>query len=115
MNEVSTYGSGGGNTVCHLNTDEAESWFCREISGALGAGSDVVELRCKVNDEGRDCKFSGEPSGDKGSKPKDEHSGSGSKEPDFAASEGSVEGSGMVGVSEEFGAGNTWSRDSDKA
>lgn len=112
------YRSGGGNTVCHLKTDAAESLMCGNSSGgtSFGVGSGVVESSCKVNEVGREDKGSGELAGDKGSKPKEEHSGSGSKESDFIVgeSEGSVDNSVMVGVCGEFEAGNTVSRGGDK-
>lgn len=112
------YGSGGGNTVCHLNTDAAESSLCGNCSGgtAFGVGSEVVESSSKVNETGKEGKDSGELAGDKDSKPKEEHSGSGSKESDVIGreSEGSVEDSAMVGVCGEFGAGNTVSWGGDK-
>lgn len=38
MNELSIYGSGGGNTVCHLNTDAAESSLCGNSSGGNACG-----------------------------------------------------------------------------
>lgn len=111
VNEVSMYGSGGGNTVCHLNIHAAESSLCANSSGgtAFGVPSEVVQLSCKVIEVGREGKGSGELAGDKGSKPKEEHSGSASKESDFIVgeSEGSVEDSVRVGICGEFAAGNT--------
>lgn len=75
-----------------------------------------MESSCKVTVTGREGKGSGELAGDKGSKLKEEHSGSGSKESDFIVreSEGNVEDSVMAGVCGEFGAGNTLSRGGDK-
>lgn len=112
------YGSGGGNTVCHLNTDAAVSSLCSNSSGgtAFGVGSEVLESSSKVNEVGREGKGPGELAGDKGSKPNEEHSGSGSKDSDIIVgeSEGSVEDSVMVCVCSEFGAGNTASRPGDK-
>lgn len=112
------YGSGRGNTVCHLNTDAVESSLCGNSSGGTGCGvgSHVVESSSKANEAGRGGKGSGELAGDKGSKPKEEHSGSGSKESDFLVGEskGSVEDSVMVGVCGEFRAGNTVSKGGDK-
>lgn len=104
--------------MCHLNTEAAESSLCCNSLGdtAFGGGSEVVESRSRANKMGREGKGSGELAGDKGSKPNEEHSGSGSKESDFIVgeSEGSVEDSVMVGVCGEFGAGNTVSRVGDK-
>lgn len=102
------YGSGGGNTVCHLNTHGVTSLPSGSSSGtAFRVGSEVVELSSKANAVGREGKGSGELAGDKVSKPKEEHSGSGSKESDFmvGSSEGSEEDSVMVEVCGEFGAG----------
>lgn len=72
-----------------------------------GAVSETVELSCNVNEVGREGNSSGELAGDKGSKPKEEHSGSGSKESDFVmgGSEGSVDES--VSVCGKFEEGNT--------
>ncbi len=118
MNEASMYGSGRGNTVCHLNTDTAEVSLSGNSSGGsvFGVDSEGVRLSCKVREAGREGKGPGELAGDKGSKPKEEHSGSGTKESDFIAvkSEGSVEDSVMVCVFGEFRAGNTMSRGGDK-
>lgn len=114
MKGVSKYGSGRGNTVCHLNTDE--SLFGGESSGgsAVQAASDDVASSSKAIESGRGGKGSGELARDKGSKPKDEHSGSGRKDSDFKVgeSEGSVEDSG--GVCGELETGNTVSRGGDK-
>lgn len=77
------YGSGGGNTVCHLNTDPASivSLFCGSstFGTALDVDSDGAEFSSKAIEAGRGGKDSGELAGDKGSNPKGEHSGSGSK------------------------------------
>lgn len=117
MNEVSMYGSGGGNTVCHLNTDAEESSLCCNSSGhtAFGVVSEVLASSSKANEMGREGNGSGELAGDKGSKPNEEHSGSGSEESDFIVdeSEGSVDDSVMVGVCGEFGASNTVSSGGD--
>lgn len=74
-----------------------------------GAVSETVELSCNVNEVGREGNSSGELAGDKGSKPKEEHSGSGSKESDFVmgGSEGSVDESVTVGVCGKLEEGNT--------
>lgn len=74
-----------------------------------------MESSCKVNKAGIGGKGSGELAGNKGSKPKEEHSGSGSKESDsFIESGGSVEDSAMVEACGEIGAGNTVSRSGDE-
>lgn len=103
--------------MCHLNTDAEESSLCCSSSGhtSFGVVSEVVASSSKENEMGREGNGSGELAGDKGSKPNEEHSGSGSKESDFIVdeSEGSVDDSVMVGVCGEFGAGNTVSRGGD--
>lgn len=65
----------GGNTVCHLKTEDSTSeelFRCSKSTSAVSAGS-----RSKANDPGMAGNASGELAGDKGSYPKDEHSGSG--------------------------------------
>lgn len=95
--------------MCHLNTHVVESSPCGSSSGSSAFGDAVAESSCNVIEVGRDGKGSGELAGDKGSKPKEEHSGSGSKESDVTAgeSEGSAEDSVMAGVCGELEAGNT--------
>lgn len=109
---MSKYGSGGGNTVCHLKTDMAESSLSGNSSGGTtaGVGSKGVEWSSKAIDAGREGNGSGEAAGDKCSKPKGEHSGSESKTSDDLESEGSVEDSVMVGVWGALRAGNTLSK-----
>lgn len=115
VNEASMYRSGGGNTVCHLNT---ESLLCASSSGgpALGVCSGAADWSCKVKEVGREGKGSGELAGDKGSKPKEEHSGSDSKVSAFRVGEckGSVDDSVMVGVCTESEAGSTVSKGGDR-
>ena len=76
------HGSGGGNIVCHLNTDSVESSLCCNSSGgtAFGVGLEVVDSSSKANEAGRGGKGSEEPVGNKGSKAKDKHSGTGGKQ-----------------------------------
>lgn len=110
------YCSVGGNTVCHLNTDSAESSFSSNSSGGTtaGVGSEGAEFSSKSITAGKEGKGSGELAGDKDSNPKGEHLGSGSKESGDFESESSVEGSVMVGVWGVFGSGNTVSTGGDK-
>lgn len=97
--------------MCHLNTDVSVLWG--NCSGtASGVRSETVESSCNANEVGREGKSSGELAGDKGSKPKEEHSGSGSKESDFilGGSEGSVDELVTVSVCGKFEEDNTVSR-----
>lgn len=117
MNE-SMYCSDGGNTVCHLKTDAVEFLlFSNSFGGAaLEVGPETAGSSCKVNELGRDGKGSGELAGEKGSKLKEGHSGSGSRESDFKVgeSEGSVDDSVADSVCEDFEVGNTETMDEDK-
>lgn len=53
MNEVSTKDSGGGNTVCHLNTD-GSSVSCESSGGpAASRASEAAESSSKAIEAGR--------------------------------------------------------------
>lgn len=95
--------------MCHLKTDVSVLWGNCSGGVASGVVSETVESSCNVNEVGREGKSSGELAGDKGSKPKEEHSGSGSKDSDFVVggSEGSADESVMVGVCGKSEEGNT--------
>lgn len=102
--------------MCHLKTDVSVLWGNCSGAAVSGVLSDTAELSCNVNEVGREGKGSGELAGDKGSKPKEEHSGSGSKESDLVVggSEGSVDESVMVGVCGKLEEGNAVSGGADK-
>lgn len=91
--------------MCHLKT---ESLPCAESSGgpAPGVSSEAADWSWNVKEVGREGKGSGELAGDKGSKPKEEHSGSDSKVSDFRVGE-------SKGSVDESEAGSTVSKGGD--
>lgn len=92
--------------MCHLNTELLFGSRSSEAPGGKGASEDA-ESSSRANEAGREGKGSGELAGDRGSKSKDEHSGSGREDSVFGGWEsgGSVEDS--ADVVGEFWEGNT--------
>lgn len=88
--------------MCHLKTELL--FGSRSSDCSVGkAASEAVESSSKANEAGREGKGSGELAGDRGSKSKDEHSGSGREDSVFRG----WGSGGSVDVGSELWEGNT--------